>query len=182
MAPTSPAANLHSQLMRVWVSDPSSLSNRPDILAQKIRFLIIRFRNLKGAKMTSFITAPILQFARWVSPEMSTCLNQFLSSGINDREDEYGGSLANRARFLLDVIQAIRAEVGSAFHLQVKISAIDYNNVVPWEKRGNTLADSVQVAKWCEGAGADAIHVSMGSLSMANSQILAQTERLGAVL
>ncbi len=113
---------------------------------------------------------------------MSTCLNQFLSSGINDREDEYGGSLANRARFLLDVIQAIRAEVGSAFHLQVKISAIDYNNVVPWEKRGNTLADSVQVAKWCEGAGADAIHVSMGSLSMANSQILAQTERLGAVL
>src|SRR5262249_47736356 len=55
---------------------------------------------------------------------------QFLSSGINDRTDQYGGSLANRARFLLDVIQAIRAEVGSKFHLQVKISAVDYNNVV----------------------------------------------------
>ncbi len=62
MAPTSPAANLHSQLMRVWVSDPSSLSNRPDILARKMRFLIVRFRNLRGAKMTSFITAPILRF------------------------------------------------------------------------------------------------------------------------
>jgi 2,4-dienoyl-CoA reductase-like NADH-dependent reductase (Old Yellow Enzyme family) len=89
---------------------------------------------------------------------------QFLSSGINDRTDEYGGSLANRARFLLDVIQAIRAEVGCDYHLQVKISAVDHNNVVPWEKKGNTLADSVQVAQWCEAMGADAIHVSTGSL------------------
>ena len=35
--------------------------------------------------------------------------SQFLSSGINDRNDEYGGSLENRARFLLNVIEAIRA-------------------------------------------------------------------------
>jgi 2,4-dienoyl-CoA reductase-like NADH-dependent reductase (Old Yellow Enzyme family) len=89
---------------------------------------------------------------------------QFLSSGINDRKDEYGGSLANRARFLLDVIQAIRAEVGGGFHLQVKISAVDHNNVIPWEKKGNTLEESVEVARWCEAAGADAIHVSTGSL------------------
>jgi len=89
---------------------------------------------------------------------------QFLSSGINDRKDEYGGSLANRARFLLDVIQAIRAEVGGGYHLQVKISAVDHNNVIPWEKKGNTLQDSIEVARWCEAAGADAIHVSTGSL------------------
>jgi 2,4-dienoyl-CoA reductase-like NADH-dependent reductase (Old Yellow Enzyme family) len=89
---------------------------------------------------------------------------QFLSSGINDRTDEYGGSLANRARFLLDVIRAVRAEVGSDYHLQVKISAIDRNNVIPWEGKGNTLEDSIQVARWCEAAGADALHVSSGSL------------------
>jgi 2,4-dienoyl-CoA reductase (NADPH2) len=89
---------------------------------------------------------------------------QFLSSGINDRKDSYGGSLVNRARFLLDVIQAIRARVGSGFHLQVKLSAVDMNNVIPWERKGNGLDDTVQVAKWCEAAGADAIHVSMGSL------------------
>ncbi|MGB6699965.1 MAG: NADH:flavin oxidoreductase, partial [Methylocella sp.] len=89
---------------------------------------------------------------------------QFLSSGINDRTDEYGGSLANRARFLLDVIQAIRAEVGGGYHLQVKISAVDHNNVIPWEGKGNTLQESVEVARWCEAAGADAIHVSTGSL------------------
>lgn len=89
---------------------------------------------------------------------------QFLSSGINDREDCYGGSLANRARFLLEVIEAIRARVGRDFHLQVKLSAVDRNNVIPWEGRGNMLEDTIQVARWCEAVGADAIHVSTGSL------------------
>jgi len=91
--------------------------------------------------------------------------NQFLSSGINDRKDQYGGSLENRARFLLDVIRAIRKEVGEDFHLQFKISAIDYNNaVIPYEKPGNTLEESIQICKWAEAAGADAVHVSVGSL------------------
>ena len=58
--------------------------------------------------------------------------------------DEYGGSLENRARFLLDVIEAIRGAVGRDFHLQVKLSAVDHNNVIPWEKPGNTLADTVR--------------------------------------
>jgi 2,4-dienoyl-CoA reductase-like NADH-dependent reductase (Old Yellow Enzyme family) len=89
---------------------------------------------------------------------------QFLSSGINDRDDEYGGPLNNRARFLLEVIRAIRDRVGRDFHLQVKLSAVDKNNVVPWEGKGNVLADTVEVAKWCESEGADAIHVSTGSL------------------
>jgi 2,4-dienoyl-CoA reductase-like NADH-dependent reductase (Old Yellow Enzyme family) len=92
-------------------------------------------------------------------------ITQFLSSGINDRTDEYGGSLENRARFVLEVIRQIRKEVGSDFHLQVKINAVDYNNaVIPWEKKGNTLEDSIQVCKWMEEAGVDAIHVSTGSL------------------
>lgn len=92
-------------------------------------------------------------------------ITQFLSSGINDREDEYGGSLENRARFLLEIVRAIRKEAGNDFHLQVKISAVDFNNAVLfWEKPGNTLEDSVQVCKWVEEAGADAIHVSTGSL------------------
>lgn len=89
--------------------------------------------------------------------------SQFLSSGINDRTDRYGGTLENRARFLLEVIGAIRAKVGRDFHLQVKLSAVDHNNVIPWEKKGNTLEDTVQIAKWCEAAGADALHISSGS-------------------
>jgi 2,4-dienoyl-CoA reductase-like NADH-dependent reductase (Old Yellow Enzyme family) len=89
---------------------------------------------------------------------------QFLSSAINDREDAYGGSLANRARFLLETVRAIRARVGDDFHLQVKISATEYGDaLMPWAPKGNTIDDSVEVCRWLEEAGADAIHVSSGN-------------------
>ena len=91
-------------------------------------------------------------------------ITQFLSSAINDRTDEYGGPLENRARFVLDIVRAIRARVGRDFHLQMKISATDYGNAVTWWKRpGNTVADSIQVCKWLEEAGVDALHVSTGN-------------------
>ena len=93
-------------------------------------------------------------------------ITQFLSSGINDRTDEYGGPLENRARFVLDIVRAIRARVGRDFHLQMKISAVDHNNALLFlrlERPGNTLAESVQVCKWLVEAGVDAIHVSTGS-------------------
>jgi 2,4-dienoyl-CoA reductase (NADPH2) len=91
-------------------------------------------------------------------------ITQFLSSGINDRDDEYGRSLENRARFVLEIVRAIRQEVGDDFHLQMKISATEYNNaVVLWEGKGNTLEDSIKVCQWLEEAGVDAIHVSTGS-------------------
>jgi 2,4-dienoyl-CoA reductase (NADPH2) len=91
---------------------------------------------------------------------------QFLSSAINDRDDDYGGSLENRARFAVDVVKAIRARVGSDFHLQMKISATEYNNallLLKLEKPGNTVADSAQVCQWLVAAGVDSIHVSTGS-------------------
>ena len=93
-------------------------------------------------------------------------ITQFLSSAINDRKDEYGGSLENRARFVLDVVRAIRARVGRDFHLQMKISATEYNNTFLFTKRegpGNTVQESAQVCKWLVDAGVDAIHVSTGS-------------------
>jgi 2,4-dienoyl-CoA reductase-like NADH-dependent reductase (Old Yellow Enzyme family) len=92
-------------------------------------------------------------------------ITQFLSSGINDRTDKYGGSLKNRARFLLEIIEAVRKEVGDDFHFQVKISAEDFNNaVIPWEKPGNQLEETIQICQWIEQAGVDAIHVSVGSI------------------
>jgi len=47
---------------------------------------------------------------------------QFLSSAINDRDDEYGGSLENRARFAREVVRAIRKKVGPDFHVQYAIA------------------------------------------------------------
>src|SRR5438045_2626707 len=86
-------------------------------------------------------------------------ITQFLSSAINDREDEYGGSLENRARFVLEIVRAIRAEVGRDFHLQMKISAIEHNVDLSLigGNPGNSLEDSIQVCQWLEEAGVDAI-------------------------
>ena len=90
---------------------------------------------------------------------------QFLSSAINDRKDKYGGSLENRARFLLDVVAEIRQAVGSDFHLQVKLSVVDFHNALLfWEPEGNTILDSMEICRWLESAGVDAIHVSLGSM------------------
>jgi 2,4-dienoyl-CoA reductase-like NADH-dependent reductase (Old Yellow Enzyme family) len=88
---------------------------------------------------------------------------QFLSSAINDRDDEYGGPIENRARFAIEVVRAIRQKVGSDFHLQAKISATENCNAMnPGVPHGNDIHDSVQVAKMLEAAGVDAIHVSTG--------------------
>jgi 2,4-dienoyl-CoA reductase (NADPH2) len=92
-------------------------------------------------------------------------ITQFLSSAINDRTDQYGGSLENRARFVREICQAIRQKVGRDFHLQVKISSRDYNNAIFfWEKKGTTLEDTIQVCKWLVEDGVDAIHVSSGNM------------------
>ncbi|NOT43889.1 MAG: NADH:flavin oxidoreductase [Acidobacteria bacterium] len=93
-------------------------------------------------------------------------ITQFLSSAINDRKDEYGGSLENRARFVLEVVRAIRARVGDDFHLQMKISAQEFDDAIAFlgiGPSGNTLDESVQVARWLVEAGVDALHVSTGS-------------------
>jgi 2,4-dienoyl-CoA reductase-like NADH-dependent reductase (Old Yellow Enzyme family) len=92
-------------------------------------------------------------------------ITQFLSSAINDRQDEYGGPLQNRARFVREIVRAIRREVGRDFHLQMKISAVDYNNAIFfWEEEGNTLQESIQVCNWLVEDGVDAIHVSAGNM------------------
>ena len=65
---------------------------------------------------------------------------------------------------MLEIVRAIRAEVGRDFHLQMKISAIEYNDaLLDDEPKGNTLEDSIAVCKLLEAEGVDAIHVSSGS-------------------
>jgi 2,4-dienoyl-CoA reductase-like NADH-dependent reductase (Old Yellow Enzyme family)/thioredoxin reductase len=82
-------------------------------------------------------------------------LSGFLSPVMNQRDDEYGGSLENRARFLLEVIAAIRERVGKDFPLWVKLDCGEYG-----KKEGITLADAVATAKLVEAAGVDAITAS----------------------
>ena len=91
-------------------------------------------------------------------------INQFLSSAINQRQDEYGGNLKNRYRFLQEIVREIRKVVGDNFHLQAKISVREFNNIIPpWQKSGNTFEEAIQICQWLEEDGVDALHISRGS-------------------
>ena len=92
-------------------------------------------------------------------------LHQFLSGAINDRSDEYNGDLKTRARLLLEVLAAVRAEVGSDFFVSMKLSGRDEHNafMAPFVRDvGNTIEDTMQLSRWLADAGLDAIHVSQG--------------------
>ena len=82
-------------------------------------------------------------------------LSEFLSPYVNVREDEYGGSLENRARLLVEVIQAVKARVGQDFPVWCRIDSKEFR--VPG---GIVYEDAVATALIAERAGADAIHVS----------------------
>lgn len=82
-------------------------------------------------------------------------LSEFISPHVNKREDQYGGSLENRARLLVEVIQAVKAKVGSDFPVWCRIDAKEYR-----VEGGIRFQDAIEVAKIAEQAGVDAIHVS----------------------
>ena len=92
-------------------------------------------------------------------------LHQFLSNAINDRRDDYNGDLRARARILLEVLAAVRRAVGRDFFVSMKLSGRDEHNAftAPLNRRvGNTIDDTMQVARWLADAGLDAIHLSQG--------------------
>lgn len=82
-------------------------------------------------------------------------LSSFLSPFFNNRDDEYGGSLENRARLLLEVFAAVRAAVGADFPVWVKIDSGEFG-----QAEGITLEDARATARMLERAGADGITVS----------------------
>jgi len=85
-------------------------------------------------------------------------LHQFLSPLSNRRDDEFGGSLENRARLLLRVVDAVRAEAGDDVPLFVRISATDHAD------GGFTAEEAAVVGEWAAQHGADFIDVSSGGL------------------
>jgi anthraniloyl-CoA monooxygenase len=83
-------------------------------------------------------------------------LASFISPLTNRRGDEYGGSLANRMRYPLEIVARVRAEWPQARPLSVRISAVD------WAPGGVEAHDAVEVARMVVAAGADIVDVSAG--------------------
>ncbi|MDO9236416.1 MAG: NADH:flavin oxidoreductase/NADH oxidase family protein [Aquabacterium sp.] len=84
-------------------------------------------------------------------------LSQFLSPRTNQRNDQWGGSLINRASLLLSVVRAVRERVGASFPISVKLNSSDFVN------GGFTLDECVQVVTWLNEAGVDLLEVSGGT-------------------
>src|SRR5688572_13080453 len=147
---------------------PPSATDRPDLLYG------LRCRRMTIAEIREVVTA-YAQAARRAREagadgiEIVACngylLHQFLSGVINDRKDDYNGDLKARARFTLEVLAAVRAEVGRDFFVSMKLSGRDAHNAYlsPFVRRvGNTIDDTMQLARWLAGAGLDAVHLSQG--------------------
>ncbi len=84
-------------------------------------------------------------------------VSQFLSPLANQRTDEWGGSLESRARFLLRIVDAVRARVSPTFGVGIKLNSADF------QRGGFAFEDARQVVEWLEGKGLDFVELSGGN-------------------
>ncbi|MEL7533266.1 MAG: NADH:flavin oxidoreductase/NADH oxidase family protein [Bacteroidota bacterium] len=84
-------------------------------------------------------------------------LSQFLSPITNLREDRWGGTVENRARLLIEVVRAVRKEVGPGFPISVKLNSADF------QRGGFSEDDSFAVVKMLENEGIDLLEISGGT-------------------
>ena len=84
-------------------------------------------------------------------------VSQFLSPISNIRTDQFGGSLSNRARFVLEIYREIRYQVGSGYPIGIKINSADF------QTGGFTELESLEVIRLLENEGIDLIEISGGT-------------------
>jgi len=98
-------------------------------------------------------------------------LSQFLSPKFNLRKDEYGGSLINRSRIIIEIIHAIRELLGNDYPIWIKLNSSDFC------EGGLTSDESLEIAQILAKEGLDAVEVSGGN----NSTKSVATNNLGAI-
>ncbi|MEM5517844.1 NADH:flavin oxidoreductase/NADH oxidase family protein [Henriciella sp. AS95] len=84
-------------------------------------------------------------------------ISQFLSPRSNLRTDEWGGPLENRARLLLETVNAVRAAVGRDFGVGVKLNSADF------QKGGFSFEECIQVVEWLNDTSIDLLEISGGN-------------------
>ena len=95
-------------------------------------------------------------------------LQQFLSPNTNKRTDEYGGSLENRMRFILEIIEGIKKECGEDFPIIVRLTVDECYDRIGKPGKGYGLDEGVEIAKRLEQAGVAAIDVSSAAYDTFN--------------
>ncbi len=87
-------------------------------------------------------------------------IQQFLSPETNKRTDQYGGSLENRMRFLLEIIDNVRKKCGKDYPLIFRLTVDEMYDKIGQSNKGYTLSEGIEMAKILEKKGIDAIDVS----------------------
>jgi len=124
-----------------------------EMKVEEIYEMVLAFRKAAiRARKTGFDGVQVHAAHGWL-------LSQFLSPFYNRRKDEYGGSLENRARILLETVRGIQEDNGPDFLLLVKINSEDFL------EGGFNSKEMVQVSKMLENAGVDAIEISGGTMA-----------------
>jgi 2,4-dienoyl-CoA reductase-like NADH-dependent reductase (Old Yellow Enzyme family) len=137
------------------VSDYNGLSKSPrhELTIEDIKNLVKTFaKAAQRAKTAGFDGVQIHSAHGYL-------LSQFLSPAYNRREDEYGGSIENRARVHGQIYNAIRSAVGKNYPVLIKINSEDH------VENGLSLEDSIAASRILVDAGIDAIELSGGTLS-----------------
>ena len=135
---------------------PSDLAFRADY-AQPHALSIERIRSIRDAFAAATRRALKAGFdVIEIHAAHGYLLQEFLSPLSNKRTDEYGGSYENRIRFLLETVDAVRAELSEEQPLFVRISATE------WTEGGWNLDDSVELARVLKQHGVDVIDASSG--------------------
>jgi 2,4-dienoyl-CoA reductase-like NADH-dependent reductase (Old Yellow Enzyme family) len=134
------------------VALPGGRFGKPRALSgDEIRDVIKRFAFAAGvAKQTGFTGVEIHSAHGYL-------LSEFLSPRVNVRDDEWGGSLENRARLLLETVRAVRATVGSDFAVAVKLNSADF------QKGGFSFDDCLRVIEILNEEGLDLLEISGGN-------------------
>ncbi len=121
------------------------------LTGEEILGLVDRFMNAAAAAKKAGFTGVQIHGAH------GYLISQFLSPRTNLRNDEWGGSLGNRARFLMETVRRVRAAVGPKFPVSVKLNSADF------QRGGFGFEESLAVARWLETAGVDLLEISGGS-------------------
>lgn len=102
---------------------------------------------------------------------------QFLSATSNKRQDEYGGELRNRARFLLEIIKAVKESAGQDFPVIVRLSYVEFGI-----EGGFTFDECLQVAQMAQQAGADAVRGYIAGWGMPDLSLVKDPAEIQAFL
>ena len=96
-------------------------------------------------------------------------INQFLSPYSNKRTDKYGGSLENRCRFVKEILEKIKEEVGENYPIGIRLSVEEYLHEFNIDDEGINLAEGLEIAKYMEEIGFTYINVSSGIYETTNT-------------